>query len=101
MMTEPTSDAVDAEVVTRSSEMTTRPRPSILLQFIGNRKVLLILLYAATLFLGLPALWVSPVFTRNEKVVHTFLVCVWSALVLAGFYVVMAWAMGRIQEAMP
>jgi hypothetical protein len=90
-----TYDGLVAEAVSDRSR-----RPSLVDQFLGNRTVLVILLYGATLFLGLPALWVSPVFTKTEKTIHSLLVCVWSAVVLTGFVLVMTWAMAEIRASL-
>ncbi len=85
---------ITAEVV--SSE----PQPSTKERFLNSRLAVVAVLDGVALFLGLPALWMSPVFSRSEKVVHTIGVCIWALVVFAGFYAVMAWSLARIREAL-
>jgi hypothetical protein len=53
-----------------------------------------------TLFLGLPFLWISRGFSTWGKVLVTVAVLAWSALVFWLFWLVMAWAVPTILEAL-
>ena len=65
-----------------------------------DRPVMMILvLFVVTAALGLPFLWISRGFSLTGKIVLTILVLIWTALVLWGFYLVMAWCLPRIWEA--
>jgi hypothetical protein len=53
-----------------------------------------------TAALGLPLLWISRGFSRWSKVVLTFAVLAWTALVLWVFFLIMAWCWGQISQAL-
>ena len=67
------------------------PRPKAMRQLVDNRWVVLGTLFFVTAALGLPALWISRGFSRPAKVWLTLAVLVYTALLLAVFYMVMAW----------
>ncbi|HEY2410793.1 MAG TPA: hypothetical protein VGI40_01040 [Pirellulaceae bacterium] len=60
--------------------------------------VLLAVLFFVTAAPGLPLLWISRRFSLTSKIVWTILVLAWTALVLWGFYLVMAWCLPPIWE---
>ncbi len=67
---------------------------------IDNRTHLLLLLFGAALFLGLPLLWVSRAYGLVGKLVITVLVLLWSALLLSLFWWSFTWSWSRIQQAL-
>lgn len=60
---------------------------------------LVLVLFFVTAASGLPLLWISRGFSLIGKIVLTILVLIWTALVLWVFYLVMAWCLPRIWEA--
>jgi hypothetical protein len=62
--------------------------------------VLLVVLFFVTAAPGLPLLWISHRFSLAGKIVVTILNLLWTALVLWGFYLVMAWCLPRIWESL-
>ena len=67
---------------------------------LDNQWVMLGMLFFVTAALGLPFLWMSRGFSTLGKVVVTILVLAWTALILWLFWLVMAWCLGRIWEAL-
>src|SRR5262245_34173269 len=67
--------------------------------FVDHPVVLLAVLFFVTAAPGLPLLWISRRFSLAGKIVWTILVLIWTALVLWGFYLVMAWCLPRILES--
>ena len=61
--------------------------------------MLVLVLFFVTAAPGLPLLWISRGFSLTGKIVLTILVLIWTALVLWGFYLVMAWCLPRIWES--
>jgi hypothetical protein len=68
--------------------------------FIDQPLVLLAVLFFVTAAPGLPLLWISRGFSLAGKIVVTLLNLLWTALVLWGFYLVMAWCLPRIWESL-
>jgi hypothetical protein len=67
---------------------------------LDNPWLMLATLFFVTLFLGLPFLWISRGFSTRGKVLVTVAVLAWSALVFWLFWLVMAWAVPTILEAL-
>jgi hypothetical protein len=67
---------------------------------LDNPWLMLATLFFVTLFLGLPFLWISRGFSTWGKVLVTVAVLAWSALVFWLFWLVMAWAVPTILEAL-
>jgi hypothetical protein len=68
-------------------------------QLVDNRWLVLGLLFFVTAALGLPILWISRGFRLLGKIVVTIAVLAWTALVLWGFWLVMAWCVPRIVDS--
>jgi len=62
--------------------------------------VVLGLLFFVTLFLGLPLLWLSPRFSTLSKIAISIANLAYSAIVLWGFYLLLAWCYSRISNAL-
>src|SRR4051812_23898367 len=58
-------------------------------QLVDNAWLVLGILFFVTLFLGLPALWISRGFSPLSKVIWTILVLIWTAFVFWLFWLVM------------
>ena len=67
---------------------------------VDRPRVLLAVLFFVTAAPGLPLLWISRGFSLTGKLVVTILVLVWTAVVLWGFYFVMAWCLPKIWESL-
>jgi hypothetical protein len=68
-------------------------------ELIDNRWLVLAMLFFVTAALGLPILWLSRGFNWLGKIVVTIAVLAWTALVLWGFWLVMAWCVPRIMDS--
>ena len=68
-------------------------------QLLDNPWLMLAMLFFVTAALGLPFLWMSRGFSTFWKVVLTFVVLAWTALILWLFWLVMAWAVPTTWEA--
>ena len=92
----------EAEKSVESSKSPEKPIPGFgqsLRQITENRRLLIAILFLATLFLGLPLLWVSKSFRWYEKIIWTVLNLAFSALIFWLFYLVMAWWWATMTEA--
>ena len=69
-------------------------------EMIDNPWLMIAMLFLVTAALGLPFLWMSRGFSLLGKVWLSIAVLVWTALVLWGFYLVMAWCLPRIWEGL-
>lgn len=92
-------EVIDAEVVRTPPPVAGHRPGNRWRELVDNRLLLLLLLYGATLALGLPLLWLSKALTRTEKWLHTVLLILWTLLVLAGFAWTMMWCVSRIRLA--
>jgi len=66
-----------------------------------RRWMVISLMVFAALFLGFPFLWKSRAFTRGEKIFWTIAVLIETVVIFWLFYIGMAWAIGRIRDALP
>jgi hypothetical protein len=62
--------------------------------------LLLLTLFFVTAAVGLPLLWISRGFSTFWKIVLTFAVLAWTALVFWIFYLIMAWCIPIIWESL-
>jgi hypothetical protein len=69
-------------------------------RFMDRPALLLAVLFLVTAAPGLPLLWMSRGFSLNGKIVWTILVLIWTALILWGFYLVMAWCLPIISDSL-
>lgn len=69
-------------------------------QAIDNPWVLLPTLFFVTAALGLPLLWISRGFSTLWKIVLTIALVAWTALILWIFWLIMAWCVARISNAL-
>ncbi|MBX3423125.1 MAG: hypothetical protein KF752_16330 [Pirellulaceae bacterium] len=69
-------------------------------ELLHNRKLVLAIIFLAMMFLGLPLLWGSPVFSRLEKAVWTVIVLLYSAVLITGFAAVMLWSYRVISQTL-
>jgi hypothetical protein len=58
------------------------------------------ILFFVTLALGIPLLWMSRAFSAPMKLLLTIAVCVHTALVFWGFWLVMNWAYQRVIDSL-
>jgi hypothetical protein len=65
-----------------------------------NRWAILGLLFLVMAALGIPVLWASRAFSTRTKILLTIAVSLYTILILWGFWLVMAWCITRIQDAM-
>lgn len=79
-------DPSQAVAQTTTHDLSSRAK---LRALVDNPWLVLGVLFFVTLFLGLPALWISRGFSPLSKVVWTILVLIWTALVFWLFYLVM------------
>jgi len=59
--------------------------------------LMLVMLFFVTAALGLPFLWMSRGFSTRWKIVLTFAVLAWTALVFWAFFLIMAWCWSRLE----
>ena len=62
--------------------------------------LMILMLFFVTAALGLPFLWMSRGFSALSKALLTIAVLLWTALVLWGFNLIMAWCIPRIMEGL-
>lgn len=74
--------------------------PSKLARLLDSKLAMLAMLFLATAALGLPFLWRSRRFSRQEKVVWSIVVSIYTALVFWAFGAVMWWSYARISESL-
>jgi hypothetical protein len=85
----------DAEVLESPAGNSARPAPW-WRELVDNPWLMVVVLFFVTAALGLPLLWMSRGFSRGSKVVLTFAVLAWTALVFWVFFLIMAWCYTRI-----
>jgi hypothetical protein len=94
-----TEEPCDAVVVEATSAPRLAPAALAWREVVDNPWLVLATLFFVTAALGLPLLWISRGFSRGWKIILTFAVLAWTALVLWIFVLVMAWSYGQIAEA--
>lgn len=67
---------------------------------VHNKWAVLATLFFVTAALGLPLLWKSRGFSRNEKILWTVVVLIYTGLVFWAFGAVMWWSYARISESL-
>ncbi len=67
---------------------------------LDNPWVVVGLLFLVFAVLGIPLIWISKAFPTWGKIVLTIAVTLYTALLLWGFYLVMAWSYHRIIDSM-
>ena len=67
---------------------------------LDNPWVVVGLLFLVVAVLGVPLIWISKAFPTWGKVVLTIAVTLYTALLLWGFWLVMAWSYNRIIDSM-
>ena len=65
-----------------------------------SRGLMLLMLFGVTAALGLPILWLSKAFSRNEKIVWSIIVSVYTVIILWIFFQIMSWSYGRISHSL-
>lgn len=63
---------------------------------LASRLTVLCILFLATAALGIPLLWRSPAFSKNERIVWSVIVTLYTILILWLFYLIMAWSWRQI-----
>ena len=76
-----------------------RPERSAAAKILDNPWIVLALLFFVTAALGLPLLWISRAFSAPMKILLSIVVMLYTLLLLAVFWLIMAWCYGRITEA--
>jgi hypothetical protein len=59
--------------------------------------LMVVVLFFVTAALGLPFLWMSRAFSTGWKIILTFAVLAWTALVFWVFFLIMAWCWSRLE----
>jgi hypothetical protein len=68
-------------------------------EILTSRKTILLLLFCATGFLGLPLLWMSRAFTTTEKIVWSILNTLYTSALIAIAIGVCYWCYRQFQNA--
>lgn len=68
-------------------------------QILSNRTTILFLLFGATGVLGLPLLWMSPVFSAGEKILWTIVNTLYTAALIGLAAWVCYWCYQQFQNA--
>lgn len=68
-------------------------------RIVGSRGLMFALLFGVTGFLGLPFLWLSPVFSKAEKIVWSVVVSIYTLILIGLCLWVCWWAFNRIVGA--
>ena len=82
-----------------NSAATPPSQASALRKMVDNPWLVLGMLFFVTLFLGLPALWLSRGFTPLSKVIWTILVLLWTGVVFWVFYLIMYFCYVQLRDA--
>jgi uncharacterized membrane protein len=93
-LTEPTKAKSDA--LGRSSRATLDQRKSPWNQLLGSKLLILGMLFGVTGFLGLPVLWMSPVFSQVEKWLWSVANVIYTLALIGICFAVCYWAYSRI-----
>ena len=91
---------MDESTLDKQRDKQPSPAPSAARQLIDNPWIMLATLFLVTAALGLPFLWMSRGFSRTSKVILSIVVIVYTALILWIFWIIMAWCIQRIVDAM-
>ena len=92
---------MDKPILKNPSDQQPAPAPpSAARQLIDNPWIILGTLFLVTAALGLPFLWMSRGFSRTSKVILSVVVILYTALILWIFWIIMAWCIQRIVDAM-
>jgi hypothetical protein len=67
---------------------------------LASRWMVLSAIFLAMMFLGIPLLWMSPAFSRAERIFWTIATLVYSALIIWAFVWIMMWCWSRIFPAL-
>lgn len=68
-------------------------------QLLSSRKMILLLLFCATGFLGLPLLWMSQAFTVAEKVIWSVVNTIYTLALIAATIGICYWCYQQFQNA--
>ncbi len=71
-------------------------KPSQFEQLLSSRRLIFVLLFAVTGFLGLPILWMSSSFSRLEKVFWSVVNILYTSILIAICVAICYWAWNRI-----
>ncbi|GIW97100.1 MAG: hypothetical protein KatS3mg111_0433 [Pirellulaceae bacterium] len=77
-----------------------KPLPSLREQLLEKRGTIFALLFGVTGCLGLPLLWMSPRFSRTEKIVWSVIVVLYTLLLIGGTAAVLWWSYSQIVRAL-
>ena len=92
---------MDEPIIEKQLGKQTAPAPpSAARQLIDNPWFMLAMLFLVTAALGLPFLWMSRGFSRTSKFILSIVVLLYTALILWIFWIIMAWCIARIVDAM-
>ncbi|MFY8201391.1 MAG: hypothetical protein ACOVLE_12010 [Pirellula staleyi] len=73
-----------------------RPKNSAKDRVLASKGTILAILFAVTGFLGLPLLWMSPAFSRMEKIVWSIINVVYTSVMIAACAAICWWSYNRI-----
>ncbi len=79
-----------------SAEKKGGQKPGQFEQLLSSRRLIFVLLFAVTGFLGLPILWMSPSFSRLEKVFWSVVNILYTSILIAICVAICYWAWNRI-----
>lgn len=71
-----------------------------MMEVIENRWMMLLMLFGVTAALGLPFLWKSRTFSRNEKVFWSIVVSLYTVLIFWIFFKIMYWCYTSIANSL-
>jgi hypothetical protein len=71
-------------------------KPSQFEMILSSRRLIFVMLFAVTGFLGLPILWISPSFSRLEKYVWSVVNILYTSTLIAICLAICYWAWNRI-----
>jgi hypothetical protein len=91
-----TDQPLNAEIVDLPMDAAARKLPW-WREIVDNQWLMIGMLFFVTAALGLPLLWISRGFSTWAKVVLTFAVLAWTALVFWVFFLIMAWCWSQLR----
>ena len=69
-------------------------------ELLEHRGIMLLMLFGVTAALGIPFLWKSRAFSRNEKILWSVLVSLYTILIFWIFFKIMWWSYSNIADAL-
>ena len=67
---------------------------------LDKKWLMFVTLFGVTAALGIPFLWKSRAFSRNEKIFWSVVVSAYTLFIFWLFYLIMAWCYGQITQSL-